>query len=216
MAKPFTCNTRSQAGNVILGVLFLGCALLLVGAPCFGVVGMAFGSVTAPKGGREVLEIMVAAVVMFVLAVGLIALAVLCMHATLLPKTLEVTGDAVELRWFKKRLGRIPLVNVKDVFVKTRTMAGQTAEGAFGQAMFTGGLIAGLIAKSRFDPDEPIGFVIRLADADDPDTFWPRRLFGKAQRKRLEVLDYWRLPHGKLVEKIARAAARHRGETTGS
>jgi hypothetical protein len=210
MAKPFTCNTRSPAGNLILGALFLGCALLLIATPCLGVVGMAFGAVSAPKGPQEIPEIVFMLEVCLVLAAALLGLGVLCMHATLLPKTVEVNDEAVELRWFKRRLGRVPLANVRDVFVQTRAMAGQTAQGAFEQGAFRGGLIGGLVAQSRFDPNETIGFVIRLADGDDPDTFWPKGFFGKAPKKRLEVFHYWKVPHDRLVEKIAKAAARHK------
>ena len=212
MAKPFICNTKSPAGNMILGVLFLGCALVVLAAPCIGLLGVAVGGVTTPKGGQEVLEALFMLGVCLVMAAATLALGVLCLNATLLPKTLEIADDGVELRWFKKRIGWVPFANVKDVFVKTRAMAGQTAEQAFWQASFRGGWIAGLIARSRFNPNESIGFVIKLADGGDPDTFWPKGFFKKQQKKRLEVLYYWKLPHDRLVEKIAKAAARHNAE----
>src|SRR5579872_7234815 len=103
MAKSFTCNTRSQAGNMILGVLFLGCGLLLVATPCFALVGTVFGSVTAPKDGHDLLGTLCALAVCLAMAVATLALGVLCLHATLLPKTLEITDEGIELRWFKKR-----------------------------------------------------------------------------------------------------------------
>jgi hypothetical protein len=87
-------------------------------------------------------------------------------------------------------------------------LAGQTADSAFQDAFFVGGLIGAIIARSRFDPDEPIGFIIKLLDADDPDTFWPKGVFGKRHRKRLDVPYYWKLPHGRLVEKIRDALSR--------
>jgi hypothetical protein len=210
MAKSFTCKTKSPAGNMILGVLFLCCALLLVAAPCLAIVGTAAGSVTLPKDGHEVLETLIMLGVCLAMAVATLALGVLCLHATLLPKTLEITDEGIELFWFTKRLGKVPFTNVKEAFVKTRAMAGQTAEGAAAQAFFTGGWIAGMVAQSRFDPNESIGIVIKLADGSDPDTFWPKGLFKKAQKKRLEVDYYWKLPHGKLVEKIAKAVERHK------
>jgi hypothetical protein len=210
MAKPFTCNTRSPAGNMILGVLFLGCALLLIAAPCIALAGTAVGSVTPPQDFHDLLGTLCVLGVSLAMMAATLALGVLCLNASLLPKTLEINDEGIELRWFKKRLGMIPFANVKDVFVKTRAMAGQSAEGAFWQASLRGGLIGGLIAQSRFDPNESIGFVIRLADSNDPDTFWPKGIFGKQQKKRLEVHYYWRLPHDRLVEKIASAVARHK------
>ncbi len=195
---------------MILGVLFLGCGLLLVATPCFALVGTVFGSVTAPKDGHDLLGTLCALAVCLAMAVATLALGVLCLHATLLPKTLEITDEGIELRWFKKRLGKVPFGNVKDVIVKTRAMAGQTAGGAFWQGFLSGGLIGGFIAQSRFDPNESIGFVIKLADGSDPDTSWPKGFFQKEQKKRLEVHYYWKLSHGRLVEKIASAVARHK------
>jgi hypothetical protein len=99
---------------------------------------------------------------------------------------------------------------VKDVFVKTRAMAGQTAQGAYWDGFFRGGLIGGFVAQSRFDPDESIGFVIQLADSKDPDTLWPKSIFKKAHKKRLEVDYYWIMSHERLVEKITQAVASHK------
>jgi hypothetical protein len=130
------------------------------------------------------------------------------MHPLLLPKTLVITEDGIELRWFGKRLGNVPFVNVEDVVVKTRAMAGQTADGAFWQSFFAGGLIAGYVARSRFNPHEPIGFIIQLAHAHDPDTIWPRGLFAREQLKRVDVNYYWKVPHKKLVDRICKALAR--------
>ncbi len=195
---------------MILGVLFLGCALLLVATPCFALAGTAVGSVTPPKDFNDLLGTLCAFGVCLAMMVATLALGVLCLNATLLPKTLEITDEGIELRWFKKRLGKVPFANVKDVFVKTRAMAGQTAAGAFWEASFRGGLIGGLIAQSRFDPDESIGFVIKLVDSSDPDTTWPKGFFRKDPKKRLEVDYYWKLSHGRLVEKIASAVARHK------
>ena len=216
MAKSFSCNTRSQAGNLILGVLLLACGLLLIATPCLGLAGTVVGAVETPKDGHELLGTLCMLGVCLAMAAALLGLGVLCMHDTLLPKTLEITDEGLELRWFKKRLGRVPFTNVKDVFVKTRAMAGQTAQGAYWQGFLSGGLIGGFLAQSRFDPDESIGFVIRLADASDPDTAWPKGFFKKDQKKRLEVHYYWKQPHGRLVEKIAKAVARHKKQITGS
>ena len=190
--------------------------MLLFATPCFGLIGMAFGGVTAPEGRHELLETLVMLGVCLFMAAATLALGVLCLNATLLPKTLEIADDGVELRWFKKRLGWVPFANVKDVFVKTRAMAGQTAQQAFWQASFRGGFIAGYIAQSRFDPNESIGLVIKLADGDDPDTFWPNGFFKKQPKKRVEVLYNWKLPHERLVEKIAKAAARHKTQAAES
>jgi hypothetical protein len=44
------------------------------------------------------------------------------------------------------------------------------------------------------------------------DTSWPRGFFQKDPKKRLEVHYYWKLPRGRLVEKIANAVARHKEE----
>ena len=79
--------------------------------------------------------------------------------------------------------GRVPFTNVKDVFVKTRGMAGQTAQGAYWQGFLSGGLVGGFLAQSRFDPDESSGFVIKLADSRDLDTFWPKG----ASSKRIRI-----------------------------
>jgi hypothetical protein len=213
MAKAFKCNTRSPAGNLILGVLFLLCALFLIVMPCLGVAGTVVGAVTLPKDGHEALGTLCAFGVCLALLVITFALGVLCLNATLLPKTLEVTEDGIELRWFAKRLGHVPFANMKGVTVKTRAMAGETANTAFWQAFFAGGLIGGLIAQRRFDPNEPIGFIIKLIDADDPDTSWPRGLFKSAPHKRLDVHYYWKLPHARLVQKIDAALVRYKGSS---
>ena len=215
MPTSFRCNTRSPAGNLILGVLFLGCGLLLIGTPCLGLIGMAFGLVTGPTDAHDLLGTLCALGVCLAMAAATLALGVLCLHATLLPRTLAITDEGIELLRFGKRLGKIPFANIKDVFVQTRAMAGQTAQGAYWQGFLRGGLIGGFIAQSRFDPDESIGFVIKLAKSSDPTTSWPRGLFKgffkKQQPKRLEVLDYWKLSHGRLVEKIAKEVSRHKG-----
>lgn len=201
---------------MILGILFLGCALLLIGTFFFALVGTAIGSVTPPKDFHDLLGTLCVLGVSLAMMATTLGLGVFCLHASLLPKTLEITDEGIELRWFKKQLGNIPFANVKEVFVKTRAMAGQTAEGAFWQAAFRGGLIGGLIAQSRFNPDESIGFVIKLAKDRDPDTFWPRGYFQKNQKKRIEVAYYWKLPHERLVEKIASAVARHKKQISRS
>src|SRR5580700_10818100 len=190
MAKSFTCNTRSPAGNMILGVLFLGCGIFLIVMPCLGIAGTFVGLVSAPTDAHDLLGTLCELGVCLAMAITMLALGVLCLHATLLPKTLEITNDGIELRWFKKRLGRVPFANVKDVFVKTRGMAGQTAQGAYWQGFLSGGLVGGFLAQSRFDPDESIGFVIKLMDGSDPDTNWPKGFFRKDQNKRLEVYHY--------------------------
>jgi hypothetical protein len=201
---------------MILGILFLGCALLLIGAFFFALVGTAIGSVEPPKDFHDLLGTLCMLGVSFAMMGGTLALGVFLLNASLLPKTLEITGEGIELRWFKKQIGNIPLDNVKDVIVKTRAMAGQTAQGAFWQASLRGGLIGGLIAQSRFNPDEPIGFIIKLATDRDPDTFWPRGYFQKSQKKRIEVAYYWTVPHDRLVEKIDSAVARHKKQTSRS
>jgi hypothetical protein len=81
---------------------------------------------------------------------------------------------------------------------------------AFWQAFFAGGLIGGLIAQSRFDPNEPVGFIIKLVDADSPDTYWPRAFFKSPPHKQLDVLYHWRIPHPRLVKKIEAALARYK------
>lgn len=212
MAKTFDCKTKSQLGNLILGILFLLCGLLLVSIPCFGLAGTLVGSVTLPKDSHEALGTLFALGVCMVLAVILLVLGVLCMNATLLPKTLEVTDEGIELRWFTKRLGNVPFANLKQVRVKTRAMAGQTADSVSFQAFLAGGVIAAMVARNRFDPDEPIGFIIQLAKADDPDTFWPRGIFKRAEKKRLEVHYYWQVPHTRLVQKIDKALSRFKDE----
>ncbi len=182
--------------------------MVLLAAPCLGLAGTLVGSVTPPNSRHELLGTLFALGVCLVLAVILLGLGVLCVNALLVPKTLLVTEDGIELRWLGKRLGNVPFLNVEDVVVKTRGMAGQTADSAFWQGFFAGGLIAGYVARSRFNPHEPIGFIIKLSDADDPDTFWPRGLFARKQIKRLDVHYYWKLPHKKLVDKIRRALPR--------
>src|SRR5215831_15339859 len=99
MAKPFTCKTRSPAGNMILGVLFLCCGFLLIAAPCLGLVGTVVGGVTPPKNGHEILGTLCVLGVCIALAAATLALGVLCLHATLLPKTLEIADEGVELFW---------------------------------------------------------------------------------------------------------------------
>jgi hypothetical protein len=210
MARLLTCNTRSSAGNTVFGILLLGGGLLLLATPCCALLGTFAGSVTPPRDTNDLLGTLCVLGVLLAMAFAALALGVLCMHATLLPKTLEITDEGIELRWFKKRLGKVPFANVKDVYVKTRAMAGQTAAGAFWQGFYAGGFIAAYAAQSRFDPNESIGFVIKLADDRDPDTFWPKGFFQKDQKKRLEVRYYWKLSHGRLVEKIANAVARHK------
>ncbi len=200
---------------MILGALFLLCGLGLIATPCLALLGTVTGSVEAPRDGHDLLGTLVAMAVCLAMAVAVIALGVLCLNASLLPKTLEVTKDGIELLWLGKRRGLIPFANVRDVYVQTRAMDGETAEGAYWQAFLAGGLIGGLIARSRFDPDEPVGFVIRLADGRDPDTSWPRSIFKKAPTRRIEVRYFWKLLHRRLVEKIARALARHKDKSAG-
>jgi hypothetical protein len=209
MARSFRCNTRSPAGNIILGVLFLLCSFGLLAAPCLALAGTFVGTVTPPHNRQELLGTLFAMGVCLALAVVLLALGVLCLNASLLPRTLEITDEGVELRWFTKRLGRVPFANMRGVLVKTRAMAGETTDSAFWSAFFAGGWIAGMMARSRFDPDEPVGLVIKLRDAQDPNTFWPRGIFRRGPRKRLDVHDSWKLPHGQLVEKIGKALARY-------
>ncbi|HZZ82571.1 MAG TPA: hypothetical protein VFE62_28995 [Gemmataceae bacterium] len=210
MKKPFTCNTRSVTGNMVLGVLFLGCGILLVGTPCIAGAGTLFGSVSPPRDANELKGTLCVLAVCLAMAAATLSLGVLCLNATLLPRTLEITNEGIELRWFQKKLGNVPFANVKEVFVKTRAMAGETAEGAYWQAFLTGGFIAATIARNRFNPNEPIGIVITLMDGKDPDTFWPRTLFKKNHKKRLEVLYHWKLPHKRIVEKITKAVSRHK------
>ncbi len=198
---------------MILGILFLLCALFLLAMPCLGLVGTVTGSVTLPQDRHEALGTLCAMGVCVAMLAVTLALGVLCLNATLLPKTLEVTEEGIELRWFRKRLGSVPFANVKEVIVKTRSMAGQTADGVSAQAMFTGGFIAAMIARSRFDPNEPIGFIIKLFDADDTDTSWPKGLFRKDLRKQIDVGYYWKLPHRKLVDRIDKALTRYEEES---
>jgi hypothetical protein len=194
---------------MILGVLFLLGGFGLIATPCLALAGTFVGTVTPPRDRQELLGTLFAMGVCLALAIVLLALGVLCLNASLLPKTLEITDEGVELRWFTKRLGRVPFANMRGVLVKTRAMAGETADSAFWNAFFAGGWIAGMMARSRFDPDEPVGLVIKLRDAQDPDTFWPRGIFRRDPRKRLDVHYYWQLPHGQLVEKIAKALSRY-------
>ena len=72
MAKTFDCKTKSQLGNLILGILFLLCGLLLVSIPCFGLAGTLVGSVTLPKDSHEALGTLFALGVCMVLAVILL------------------------------------------------------------------------------------------------------------------------------------------------
>jgi hypothetical protein len=195
---------------MILGVVFLGLGLFLVLTPCIGVVAIAFGSMARPTDAHDYLATLCMVGICMALGAALLAVGVLAMHATLLPKTLAITAEGIELRWFKKRLGKIPFANMKDVYVKTRAMAGQTAGRAFWQGFLAGGLIGGLAAQSRFDPNESIGFIIKLADSSDPDTSWPKGFFQKELKKRLEVNHYWVMSHRQLVERIADAVARHK------
>jgi hypothetical protein len=210
MAKITKYKTRSAAGDTILGVLFLLFAVLLIGAPCLALIGMLFGQVIPPKNPREALEIVVGLGVCLVLAVALLGLGVLCMNATFLPKTLHVADDVLQLFWFKKQIGEVPYANIKEVIVLTRAMAGQTAGGAWAQGFFSGGLIGATIAQSRFKPDEPIGFVIRITDPDDPDMFWPKGFFKRKNPKRIEVRYYWKSPHPAIVQKISTALSRYK------
>jgi hypothetical protein len=212
MAQPFKCNTKSPLGNLILGILFLLCGLLLLSMPCLGLAGTMVGWVTLPKDSHETLGTLCVLGFSLVLAAVLLALGVLCMKATLLPKTLEITDEGIELRWFTKRLGKVPFANMKNAIVKTRAMAGQTADSASFQAFLAGGFIAAMIARNRFDPNEPIGFIIQLEKAGDPDTFWPRSIFKRSQKKRLEVHYYWKVSHTRLVQKIDRALSRYNEE----
>ena len=93
MAKITKYKTRSETGATILGVLFMLFVPLLIGTPCLALVGTLFGQVTPPKSSHEVLEVVVMLGVCLVMAVALLGLAVLCLNATLLPKTLHVTDD---------------------------------------------------------------------------------------------------------------------------
>jgi hypothetical protein len=212
MAKITKYKTRSETGATILGVLFMLCAALLIATPCLALIGALFGQVIPPKNSREVLEIVVGLGVCLVMAVALLGLGVLCLNATLLPKTLHVTDDALQLFWFKKQIGEVPFGNLKEVIVLTRAMAGQTADKAWAQAFFSGGLIAATIARSRFKPDEPIGFIIRVADPDDPDMFWPKGFFKRKNPKRIEVRYYWKSPHPALVQKVSTALSRYQSQ----
>ncbi len=209
MATPFTCKTASQPGNLVLGILFLACTGLLVLTPCLALAGTLVGSVAPPRDGHDALGALCALGVLMVMALGTLGLGVLCLHATLLPKRLEISDEGIHLYWFRKELGRVPFANMREVIVKTRAMAGETADKAFWQASFAGGWIAGMVARRRFDPNEPIGFIIKLADADDPDTFWPKKFFGGGINKRLDVPYYWKVKHDRLVQKIAKALARY-------
>lgn len=211
MAKTFECSTRSATGNLVLGGLFLVCGFGLLAMPCLGIVGTVFGAVTPPHDSHEALGILFVLGVLLVMAFSMLALGTFCMNATLLPRTLRVADGNLEFFWFRKQLGRIPLANVKNVIIKTRAMAGQTADKAYWNAFFAGGIIAATVARHRFDPNEPIGFIIQLVDARDPDTFWPRGIikrFKSTPGKRIEVDYYWKLPHRRLVEKITKALSR--------
>jgi hypothetical protein len=72
-----------------------------------------------------------------------------------------------------------------------------------------------MIARSRFDPNEPIGFIVQLEKATDPDTFWPVGIFNRGLKKRLEVNYYWKVPHTRLVQKIDKALSRYKDEFSG-
>jgi hypothetical protein len=215
MAKTFKCPTRSAPGNAILGVLFLICAFGLLATPCLGLVGTVFGCVTLPTTAHDALGTLFVAGVAMLMALGTLILGVLCLNATLLPKTLHIGEDRLEFFWFSKQLGQVPYANVKEVIVKTRAMAGQTANSAFWQGFLAGGLIAGLIASRRFNPHEPIGIIIKLVKAHDPDTFWPQGWFRKADTKQIEALYIWKLPHPRLVDKISKALDRYSERNTG-
>src|SRR5579862_4796295 len=95
--KSFTCNTRSQAGNMILGVLFLGCGILLIATPCFGLAGVVIGSVSAPTDSQDLWGTLCMVGICFAMAAAMLGLGVLCLHATLLPKTLGITDESLEL-----------------------------------------------------------------------------------------------------------------------
>ena len=213
MAKIIKYKTRSPAGETILGTMFLLFAALLIGTPCLALIGMLFGLVIPPKNPHEVLEIVVGLGVCLALAVALLGVGVLCMTATFLPKTLHVADDALRLFWFKKQIGEVPFANLKEIIVLTRAMAGQTAEGVWARAFFSGGLIAATIARSRFKPDEPIGFVIRITDPEDPDTFWPKGFFKRKNPKRIEVRYYWKSPHPAIVQKVSAALSRYKSKS---
>ncbi len=211
MATNIKYKTKSEPGAAILGVLFLLCAAVLLATPCLGLIGSLFGPVPLPHGSHELLEALFMLGVCLVMAVATLALGVLCLNATLLPKTLCVTDNALQLFWLKKQIGEVPFANIKESdLVLTRAMAGQTAEGVAAQAMFRGGWIAAAVAQSRFKPDEPIGFVIRVVDPGDPDMFWPKGFFKRKNPKRIEVRCYWKSPHPTVVRKIAVALARSR------
>ncbi len=210
MAKIIEYETRTAPGETILGGLFLFCGALLIATPFLALLGTLFGQVTPPKSSHEVLEIIVGLGACVVMAVGMSALGVLCLNATILPRTLHVAADALQLFWFKKKIGEIPYTNIKDANVLTRAMAGQTAQGTWAQALFRGGIIAATIAQSRFKPDEPIGFVIRVTDPDNLDMFWPKGFFKRKNPKRIEVRYYWTSPHPVVVQKIAAALSRYK------
>jgi hypothetical protein len=213
MAKITKYKTRSETGAMILGVLFLLCAALLIATPCLALVGALCGQVIPPKGSHEVLEVVVGLGVCLVMAVALLGLALLCLHATVLPKTLHVTDDALQLFWFNKQIGEVPFANLKEVIVLTRAMAGQTADKAWSQAFFAGGVIAATIARSRFKPDEPIGFIIRVADPDDPEMVWPKGFFKRKNPKRIEVRYFWKSPHPAIVQKVSAALSRYKSKS---
>jgi hypothetical protein len=211
MAKKVKFKTRSQAGNAILGVLCLLCGAGLLLLPCVGVGLALIGKMTPPtNNAQDLLGALCVLGLCLAMAFATLGLGVLCLHATILPKTLQISDDGLLLFWGKKKLGEVPFANVKDVMVKTRAMAGQTANSAFWQGFLQGGLIGGAMARSRFDPNESVGIVIRLADPEDADTFWPKGLFKSDKKKRLEVDYCWELSHTKLVEKIATALSRHK------
>jgi hypothetical protein len=90
---------------MILGGLFLLCALFLIVMPCLGLIGSVFGSVTLPKDRQELLGTLCAMGVCLAMMAATLGLGVLCLNATLLPKTLELTDEGIELRWFRKKLG---------------------------------------------------------------------------------------------------------------
>ncbi len=210
MARKTAFQTKSQAGNLVLGILLAGCAVLLIGTPCLALGATALGQATPPKGGREWLGVLFVFGVLVLLATALLGLAALCMHTTLFPRTLSLADDSLVLLWGKKRLGQVPFANIEDVIVKTRAMAGDTAEKAYWQSWWAGGALAGMAARARFNPDESVGFIIRLTSGNDPGTFWPKGFFRPNKKTRLDVHYFWELPHGELVERIMKEVKRYR------
>lgn len=208
MAKKTQFKTKSSVSHGVIGILLLILGAVDLLMTCFCMAGVVFGN-TALSGTTEDMTFAFC-FLGTTLGFGLLALlsGIVCLQRTLLPKTLHITDDGLLLFWFSKQVGNVPFANVKDVLVKTRAMAGETADGAVWQGFLAGGIIGAIIARSRFDPDESIAFVIRLSRADDPNTFWPRGFFQAAKRKRLDVHYSWELSHAGLVQKIAAAFSR--------